>query len=121
MSNSKRLQFSIISVFFLLISSPVFAQHKNPVTDVPEFIKQKYGEDLVSDEKMALQLADIYFKKNYINKNFDLMKPYEIRLIADRKVWEIIAIEQTFSNKKTPFCIRINKNTGEVLNLFCIR
>lgn len=121
MSNSKRLQFSIISVFFLLISSPVFAQHKNPVTDVPEFIKQKYGEDLVSDEKMALQLTDIYFKKNYINNNFDLMKPYEIRLIADGKVWEIIAIEQTFSNKKTPFCIRINKNTGEVLNLFCIR
>ena len=112
------LLFSIIMLLnFNSYSQEVF----NPITDLPKEIAERYGTDIVPDEKTALKIAEIIFKAGYINTKFDKLKPFEIKLIADNRVWEVKAVQQTFINKKTIFCIRINKNTGEVLNFFTIK
>ncbi|MBN9284403.1 MULTISPECIES: hypothetical protein [unclassified Flavobacterium] len=95
----------------------------NPVTDLPKKITERYAIDIVTDKEMALKLADIIYKEQYRNIDFEQLKPFTVNLIADGKVWEIIA-----SSKKVgvpgvdrTYYLRINKNTAEVINLWVKR
>jgi hypothetical protein len=112
-----------IYLFFVsLISCKSLGQKSNnPITDLPKEIDTRYGIDIVPNEKTALKIAEIILEERFVNVNFNDLKPFQINLIADEKVWEIIVVEKVFKGKITTYNLRINKNTGEILNLWVIR
>lgn len=91
---------------------------RDPIRDLPEEISFKYGTDIIPDKETALEYADIILKKRYINTKIDELKPYEITLIEEDKVWEIKLPTDTRLRGIAYFHIKINKNTGEVLNIW---
>lgn len=94
---------------------------KDPIREVPKKILYKYATPLIPDEETAIEYADIVLKKRYKNIDFNQLKPYEIKLIADDWIWEIKVTQQVFYWKKSYFYLRINKNTGEIVNFWVER
>lgn len=113
----------IISFCFLIIllgckSKPI--EPYNPIRDIPKEIKEKYVIPLVGNEETALGIAKLIIKERYKDVNIDSLTLEKIELVSEEKVWEIVL--------KTPnagfgliFNIRINKNTGEILNYWVVK
>ena len=81
-------------------------------------IKYSYLIDIIPDEETAIQYADIILKKRYVNIKIENLKPYKIKLIDDGKVWEIKLPKYKDIKYKFYYNIRINKNTGEILDIW---
>lgn len=88
----------------------------DPIKDLPEIINSKYVIPMIPNEETALQYAEIILKKRYKGMDFEEVKPFEVHLIADEKVWDIQAPVNKRLRGIAYFHLRINKNTGEVLN-----
>lgn len=93
----------------------------NPVEGLPKEIKTRYSIDMVPNETIALNLSQIILQERFLNTKFENLKPFEINLIAEGKVWDIKVTEKVFKNKTTTYHLRINKNTSEILNLWVER
>lgn len=89
--------------------------YKDPFKDLPKELNYKYGKPMIPDEETALQYADLVLKKRY-NIPFDEFKPYQIKLIADDRVWEIKVSIERYVGRYVYYFIRINKNNGEIVN-----
>lgn len=122
--NSK---FIIFCMFLTLsLAAPGYAQinegkgnsnsYFDPIKDLPEIINSKYVIPMIPDEETALQYAEIIFKKRYKGMDFEEVKPFEVYLIAEEKVWDIKAPVDKRLKGIAYFHLRINKNTGEILN-----
>jgi hypothetical protein len=94
----------------------------NPVTRLPKKVNYRYGIDLIENEKIALDFTKLILKNKYKNIDFDNSK-YIVKLILDDRVWEIeVVINRTgITGIDKTFFIRINRNTGEVYNLWQIK
>lgn len=113
-------------IFFIislcLVTQLVTSQEKknnnkrDRMKDLPKNINITYGTDIIPDEETALKYTYLIFKSRYINVSFEDMKPYIINLTANGKVWEVKALIRNYKNKY--YIIRINKNTGEILNIW---
>jgi len=113
----------IFSILVLFISNTYAQQPDNDIPfnqQLPNKIERRYGNDLIKDKKMATDYALLIFKSVYKNVDFDNLESIEIREIAENKVWDIKAVRLALpnSNKYFYYNIRINKNTGEVLNIW---
>lgn len=113
----------IILIMLCIIPQLNYSQEKletniDPIKDLPREISTKYGTDIIPDEETALEYADVILKKRYINTQIDKLKPYEIELIAEGKVWEIKLPTDPRLREVAYFHLRINKNNGEVLNIW---
>lgn len=87
---------------------------KRRIDELPCTIIERYGTDLIPDEETLIKYIDILIKKRY-SVDAEELKPYQISLIANEKVWK------TIIKLNCRFCkayININKNTGEVLNFY---
>ena len=87
---------------------------KRRIDELPCTIIERYGTDLIPDEETLIKYIDILIKKRY-SIDTEEIKPYQISLIANEKVWK------TVIKLNCRFCkvyININKNTGEVLNFY---
>ena len=109
----------IILIMLCIIPQLNYSQEEleiniDPIKDLPKEISTKYGTDIIPDKETALMYADIILKKRYINVDFDVLKPYEISLIAEDKVWEIKVLRKP----NYYYHLRLNKNNGEVLNIW---
>ena len=104
-------------IIILLISLNSFGQQK--IDDLPKVIIERFGIDIVPNEKTAIKLTKIIFKERFVNiRNFNNFKPFEVKLICEGKVWEVKIENKIEKPYKFAYFIRINKNTGEVLNLW---
>jgi hypothetical protein len=94
----------------------------SPVTRLPKKVNYRYGIDLIENEKIALDFTKLILKNKYKNIDFDNSK-YIVKLILDDRVWEIeVVINRTgITGIDKTFFIRINRNTGEVYNLWQIK
>ena len=113
----------IFSILVFFISNTYAQQPDNDIPfnqQLPNKIERRYGNDLIKDKKMATDYALLIFKSVYKNVDFDNLESIEIREIAENKVWDIKAVRLALpnSNKYFYYNIRINKNTGEVLNIW---
>ena len=84
------------------------------IDELPCTIVERYGTDVIPDEETLITYIDILINKRY-SVDAEELKPYQISLIANEKVWKIVI------KLNCRFCklyININKNTGEVLNFY---
>jgi|GEM_PF-4448477 len=98
-----------------------FAQEKKKkiydrIKDLPEKIDTVYGTDIIPDQEIALQYAELILKKRYKGMNFEEVKPFDVNLIADGKVWDITVPVEERLRGIASFHLRINRNNGEILN-----
>ena len=87
---------------------------KRRIDELPCTIIERYGTDLIPDEETLIKYIDILIKKRY-SVDAEELKPYQISLVANEKVWK------TVIKLNCRFCkayININKNTGEVLTFY---
>lgn len=88
----KKLFLNTISFVLLLLTLECKAQEVkpiNPITDLPKEIKYRYSQDLIPNTESAIKISKIILK-NYFNiTNFDNLTSFEVKLVADNKVWEI--------------------------------
>jgi hypothetical protein len=87
---------------------------KRRIDELPCTIIERYGTDVIPDEETLIKYIDILINKRY-SVDAEELKPYQISLIANEKVWK------TEIKLNCRFCkvyININKNTGEVLNFY---
>ena len=115
-------QIGQILLAFILINILNSCKTKNVdpmqhITNIDKPIKIRFGNNIIKDEEMALFMAEYIFSNRYKNIDFKKFKPFVIQSIEGNKVWEIIASKKLYGKKPT-FTIRINKNTGEILNLW---
>jgi len=80
-------------------------------------IQNRYGNDIISNEKIALKYAELIFNHRYKNVDFSSFKPFEISSIENGKVWYVIAKKKTLHIYEPKYSIKINKNTAEILEL----
>lgn len=111
------------SIFSLIGCSALKQTNYNPITDLPKEFGVRYGTDVISKKESALKIAEILFSEDSPNTNFEVYKPFKIKLIADGKVWDIEATtqEENFEGIRKTYHIRFNKNTAEVLNFWVER
>jgi hypothetical protein len=85
------------------------------VKDIPKEIKERYIPDLIQNKESAIAIAKIIIKEHYKDLDVDTLVLSKIMLVANDKVWEIVLTtpKAGFGNV---FNIRVNKNTGEILN-----
>lgn len=123
MENHVIKQLILFSSLLMILSVKSFAQDtiSDPIKDLPKEIKSHYGTDIIPDESTAMELAEVILKNRYRSTNFKKLKPFGINLIADDKVWDIKIVQNTFRVKTTEYHVRLNKNTGEVLNIWVKR
>ena len=84
------------------------------IDELPCTIIERYATDVIPDEETLIKYIDILINKRY-SVDAEELKPYQISLIANEKVWK------TVIKLNCRFCkayININKNTGEVLNFY---
>src|SRR5690606_10831481 len=114
----KNIVFIIFMCFITQISTSQEKKSKgyDRIKDLPKKIDVVYGTDIIPDKETALQYADLIFKTRYPNTPFDNLKPYTINLIADERVWEVKVPIGNNNNKY--YILRINKNTGEIINIW---
>lgn len=110
-----------ILLYFILVGCNV--QNKttyDPIKDIPKEITNRYGQDMILSEDMALSIAEIIFKAHDKYNSFDDYKPFSINLVSDGRVWEIIAkpVSGNLHSVRKKYYLRLNKNTGEVLNFW---
>ncbi|MCW1962894.1 hypothetical protein [Chryseobacterium viscerum] len=84
------------------------------IDQLPCKITEHYGIDMIPDENATIKYVDILIKKDLLDP--EKVKPYQISLIADNKVWHIIV--KSYNCRNCKIYININKNTGEVLNFY---
>jgi len=112
----------ILSSNFSVVSAQELTNERiDTVKELPKVIAVRYGNDLVPDENTAVQIADVILKRRTASVNFDKLKPYLVKSIADDKVWEIKITQEVFVGKFSYWYVRINKNTGEILNIWVER
>lgn len=123
MENHFIKQLILFSSLLMILSVKLYAQDtiSDPIKDLPKEIQFHYGTDIIPDESTAMELAEVILKNRYRSTNFKKLKPFEINLIADNKVWDVKIVQNTFRFKTTEYHIRLNKNTGEVLNIWVER
>ena len=107
--------YSIIITFMSCKTSNV--NQMAMITSIEKPLKSRYGTDVIYSEATALIITQTIFEERYENIDFEKFKPFIINLIEDKKVWEIIASKKIGPYTPT-YTIRINKNTGEILNLW---
>lgn len=114
----------IFILFFLcMFSHVIYSQETlnleiNPIRDLPKEITIKYSIDIIPDKETALEYADLILKNRYINTKIDDLKPYEIELNKEGTVWKIKLPTDNRLRRKAYFHLNINKNTGEILNIW---
>ena len=100
----------IALLLFSTFGCKTFVNH--PKLDEREF---EFSIDIINNETIALQYAELIFYDRYANVNFELAKPFEISSIENGKVWYVIAEFKGDSIKINSYHIKILKNTGQVL------
>ena len=85
------------------------------IDQLPCTIAYRYSMDVIADEDTAIKYADILINKRYL-LDPERAKPYQISLIADSKVWHIVA--KSYNCRYCKIYINVNKNTGEILNFY---
>lgn len=115
--DTKNKKILILLVIFLTFINNAFSQRK--VDDLPKNITQSYGTDIIPDEKTAIKIAEIILLKRYVNiDSLNYFKPFKVKLICNDRVWELKLEEIEDKIYKKNYNIRLNKNTGEVLNIW---
>ncbi|MCU7613902.1 hypothetical protein N0B16_05580 [Chryseobacterium sp. GMJ5] len=84
------------------------------INQLPCKITERYGIDMMPDEKAIIKYVDLLIKKDLLDP--EKVKPYQISLIADNKVWHIVL--KSYNCRNCNIYINVNKNTGEVLNYY---
>lgn len=85
------------------------------IDQLPCKFTDRYGMDIIPDEETATTYTDIIISKREL-LNSDKVKPYQISLIANDKVWHIIV--KSYKCRDCKIYINISKNTGEILNYY---
>lgn len=80
--------------------------------------ESKFSTDIISNDTIALKYAELIFSNRYINVNFEVTKPFEIKSIDNDKIWYIIAEDKRDVIKKNSYHIKISKNDGKVLDIW---
>lgn len=81
-------------------------------------IKIGFLTDIIADEKTAIEYAYIILKNRYVNNNIENFSKYKIQLIENDKIWDIKVPKYDDPKYKYYYNIRINKNTGEILDIW---
>lgn len=109
-----------VIIILLVLTSVACSSGKNnsnPIKDTPKELTHKYGTDLVPSKNVASEIASIIWKERYLNDDIDAYKPFNVSSIEDDKVWEVIAKSPNKNTVlKRVYHMKINKNTGEILN-----
>lgn len=92
----------------------------NPIRDIPSEITERYVIPLVGDKDTALAISKLIIKESYKNVAIESLIIEKIALVANGKVWEI-ALKTPNAGFGLFFTIRINKNTGEILNYWVVK
>ncbi len=114
---------NVINIILLFIVTSCNVKNKvnyDPIKDIPNKITNRYGTDIVINDKMATSIAEIIFKEHDKYNSFEDYKPFSCKLVSDGKIWEIIAkpISNQTKMARKKYYLRLNKNTGEVLNFW---
>lgn len=91
-------------------------QNDRSYSELPAHINQRYGSDIIDNQEMALKFARLVFENKYKYVNFDSLCTFKIESISEDRVWEIVASNPKIYYSRQ-YTMRINKNTGEILNL----
>ncbi|WP_431343313.1 hypothetical protein [Chryseobacterium sp. JK1] len=113
------LRIVLIILYFLplsLMAQEGKCKDKNRRIDqLPCKLANHYGTDIIPDEEIAIKYVDILIRKREL-LDPEKSKPYQVSLIADNKVWQIVV--KSYNCRYCKIYININKNTGEVLNYY---
>lgn len=113
----------IFTIIMCMLTCITFSQERNTkvrdrIKDLPKKINVVYVINIISDENTAIEYAKIILKKRYPNVSFEKLEPFEITSIAEGKVWEVKIPTDPQLRGIAHYHIRINKNTGEILNFW---
>ncbi len=112
----------LIIWLFSMVGCSSVAQSINPIRDTPLPIKERYGIDLISSKELAVKIAELIWKEKY-NDDIDSYKPFKVKLVNDGKVWEVIGVNKAKNRSilKRVYHMKINRNTGEILNNWVVK
>ena len=118
--NIKKLVFIILLSITnqIIYSQEEFYFYENQSEDRKYDIKIRYLNDIIADEKTAIEYAYVVFKNRYVNINIENFSKYKIQLIENDKIWDIKVPKYDDPKYKYYYNIRINKNTGEILDIW---
>lgn len=88
---------------------------KRGTEQLPCKITYRYSIDIIPDKETAVKYADILISNREL-LNTDKAKPYQVNLIDDNKIWQIVV--RSYNCISCKIYININKNTGEILNFY---
>ena len=107
---------TLLILLLIAFNSKLIGQQK--VDDLPKEIIVRYGIDMVPNEKSAIEISKIIFKERFVNLKYKYFKPFMVCLIADGKVWDLVLSPKKEEMHPIIYHIRINKNTGEIINFW---
>lgn len=110
-----------VVLFFILVSCKTNQSVVlDPIKDIPKNITNRFVIPMVNNKETALGMCKLIIKERYAKVDVDKLVLDKAILVANDKVWEIVL--------RTPnlgfgyiFNIRINKNTGEILNFWVVK
>jgi hypothetical protein len=107
---------TLLVLLLIVFSNKIIGQQK--VDDLPKEIIVRYGIDMVPNEKSAIEISKIIIKERFVNLKFKYFKPFIVSLIADGKLWDLVLSPKKEEIHPIIYHIRINKNTGEIINFW---
>lgn len=119
------------NIYFLLIICVVLTacktldetKEKDPIKDLPVEIGSTYANGMVESENVAIKIALVIWSERYPNEDFDNYPAFDVKSIANDKVWYISASLPTGGRGvlRKSYHMNINKNTGEILNNWVVK
>ena len=91
---------------------------KDPIKELPSKLFQRYSTDIIPDIETANAYVEIIIKKRYVNSQIEELKPFETILIANDRVWYVKIRKHLNPKSQYFYHVKINKNTGEILNIW---
>lgn len=118
----KDIRLLIIIPFFLIFNGCVSKKEVvDPIKELPNSIQNNFGTDILPNKEVAIKVCEIILLERYKNVDFNNYKPFIIESISEDRVWYIRAVQKDNPQRKHVYNIKINKNTGEVYNIWVDR
>lgn len=108
--------------FIFLVSACKSSQTTavDPIKDLPNLVNERYVIPLVGNKETALNISKLIIKERYQKVNVETLIVDKAILVANEKVWEIV-LKSPVSGFMHVYNIRINRNTGEILNFWVVK
>ena len=113
----------IIFLLFFIVSCKTqerVLSYNDPVKDLPKEINERFVIPRIKSKETAVEICRLIIKDHNERINVKELIVEKATLISNDRVWEIV-LKTPNSGLCCIYNIRINKNTGEILNFWVVK